>query len=332
MHTASFLTTSSLLKPDTYPQFASDSPAVWATGAAGAFEPFDGSWYVYSQRADVSYKRLLRTIDLTGVSAADAPTLTFRMSYDTEPDWDFVFVEAHTLGQDDWTTLPDVNGHTGTSTGESCAEGWFELHPWLERYQGADCSGANAVTGGEWNAATGRSAGWEEWKIDLSAYAGSTVELSISYASDWGFQGLGSFVDAIDVSTGEGSTSFETGMDGWTIQARLRKRPGRERLAPDDLGGLRGGRGRLDERHALLRLRARGHLRRGGAGGGHATFHRLPPQPVGQSDGLSPRAGLCPPSVLSSRVASELWPGWFTERIAASAVINRRRATAEGRS
>ena len=217
VHTASFLTTSSLLKPDTYPQFASDAPAVWATGSAGAFEPFDGSWYVYSQIADISYKRLLRTIDLTGVSAADAPTLTFRVSYDTEPDWDFVFVEAHTVGQDDWTTLPDVNGHTGNSTGESCPAGWFELHPWLERYQGADCSGANAATGGEWNAASGRSAGWEEWEVDLADYAGTTVELSISYASDWAFQGLGSFVDAIDVSTGEGSTSFETGMDGWTI-------------------------------------------------------------------------------------------------------------------
>jgi len=225
VHTASFITTSSLLKPDVYPQFASEAPAVWDTGFAGPFEPFDGSWYVYSQMADVTFKRLMHTIDLTGVAASDNPTLTFQTSYDTEPDWDFVFVEAHTVGQDDWTTLPDANGHTSQSTGPndpdlaSCPAGWHELHPWLARYQTFDGVGACTPTGttGEWNAASGRSAGWEEWEIDLSAYAGKQVEVSISYASDWAFQGLGQFVDAIQVSHGDGSTDFETDLGGWTV-------------------------------------------------------------------------------------------------------------------
>ena len=35
-------------------------------GPQGGFEPIDGDKYMYSQRADVSYKRLSRTIDLTG--------------------------------------------------------------------------------------------------------------------------------------------------------------------------------------------------------------------------------------------------------------------------
>jgi Zinc carboxypeptidase len=216
VHTASMLTTSSILPADEYPQFDSSAPAVWDTGAGGAFEPFDGDWYVYSDVADVTYKRLMRTIDLTGVDASENPTLTFRFSYDTEPDWDFVFVEAHTVGQNDWTTLPDGNGHTGTSTGESCPAGWFELHPWLEQYQGADCSGTGA-TGGEWNAASGRSGGWEEWTIDLSDYAGSQVEVSISYASDWAVQGLGAFVDQVEVSTESGVESFESGLGAWTV-------------------------------------------------------------------------------------------------------------------
>ena len=216
VHTASLITTSSILPSDEYPQFAGDAPAVWNTGASGAFEPFDGDWYVYSDMGDVSYKRLMRTIDLTGVDASENPTLTFRFSYDTEPDWDFVFVEAHTVGQDDWTTLPEASGITSNSTGQSCPAGWFELHPWLERYQGADCSGTGA-TGGEWNAASGRSAGWEEWTIDLSAYAGSEVEVSISYASDWAVQGLGAFVDHVEVSTEAGVESFETGLGAWTV-------------------------------------------------------------------------------------------------------------------
>ena len=214
-HSASHLTTSSILPPDEFPQFTSAAPAVWETGAGGAFEPFDGDWYVYSQQGDVSYKRLTRTIDLSGVSAGDSATLTFRFSYDIEPDWDFAFVEAHTVGQDDWTTLPEASGLTDSDTGESCTEGWHELHPWLERYQGADCSGTG--TTGEWHATSGRSAGWEEWTIDLSAYAGNEVEVAIAYASDWAVQGLGAFVDAIEVSTGDGTTSFEDGLDGWEV-------------------------------------------------------------------------------------------------------------------
>ncbi len=217
---SSFLTTSSILSEADYPQFASDAPAVWDSGAGGgAFEPFDGTKYMYSQRADITFKRLMRTIDLTGVGAPDNPTLTFRVSYDTEFEWDFVFVEAHRVGLDDWTTLPDANLHTGGDTGESCPAGWIELHPWIvQHYQGEDCSGTGST--GTWNAASGRSAGWEEWEIDLSNYAGEQVELSISYASDWSVQGLGAFVDQIVVSTGEGSTSFEDDadpMDGWTV-------------------------------------------------------------------------------------------------------------------
>jgi Zinc carboxypeptidase/Immune inhibitor A peptidase M6 len=224
LHTASFITTSSLLKPDVYPQFTSDAPAIWDTGFAGPFEPFEGDWYVYSQMANVTFKRLMRTIDLTGVAASDNPTLTFRTSYDTEADWDFVFVEAHTVGQDDWTTLPDANGHTSQSTGPndpdlaSCPAGWHELHPWLAHYQTFDGVGACTPTGttGEWNAASGRSAGWEEWEIDLSAFAGKQVEISLSYASDWAVQGLGNFLDDVQVSTGDGSTGFETDLGGWT--------------------------------------------------------------------------------------------------------------------
>jgi hypothetical protein len=216
VHTASFVTTSSLLKPDQYPQFAGTAPALYS-GAAGSFEPPDGSSYLYSQRADITYKRVSRTIDLTG---ATSPTLSFQTSYSTEPNWDFVFVEAHTVGQDNWTTLPDVNGHTSTDVGDSCGEGWHDIHPWLERYQGADCSGSNPATGGTWNASSGRSDGWEPWTVDLSAYAGQQVEISISYVSDWGTQGVGAFLDDIQVTGGDGTTSFEDDtdpMDGWTI-------------------------------------------------------------------------------------------------------------------
>ena len=224
-HTASFLSTSSLLPDSEYPQFASDAPAQFAREGAAPFEPFHGDQYMYSNRSDESYKRITRTLDLSSVTPEDA-RMTFQISHDTEPDWDYVFVEVHTVGQDDWTTLPEENGNTGTDTGDSCPEGWIEdIHPFLEHYQTLEDDGTCTSTGttGEWNAASGRSEGWEQWEIDLSEYAGTgkdPIEVSITYASDYAFQGLGAFVDQIDVPTAEGDTSFEDDgntLDGWSV-------------------------------------------------------------------------------------------------------------------
>ncbi len=210
---SSFLATSGILPPDQYEQFES-----WAAARydkpGGPFDPHTGTQYVYSQIADVSYKRLTREI---AVPAAGG-SMTFWTSYDTETAWDHLFVEARTPGGDDWTTLPDANAHTTTSTGQSCPAGWVELHPQLAHYQTWDGVNACTATGttGAWNAASGNSAGWQQWSIDLGAYAGESVEISIAYASDWASQGIGVFIDDIALPDGT-STSFETGLDGWAI-------------------------------------------------------------------------------------------------------------------
>lgn len=216
-HSASFIATSGILPADDYPQFAS---SVGGKYGRRAFAPNTGNYYVYSGQADVSYKRLTRTIDLTD---AVSGTLSFWVSRNIEPDWDYFFVEAHAVGEDDWTTLPDQNEHTATDTGQSCVQGWQELHPFLARYQtftpgDGSAPGSCSPTGttGEWHAATGNSSGWEQWEIDLSAYAGKQVEVSLSYVSDWGSQGLGVFIDDVAISTGE-LTSFEEDLGGWEV-------------------------------------------------------------------------------------------------------------------
>jgi Zinc carboxypeptidase len=209
----SFITTSSILKTTDYPQFTSTAPAQWDTGTSGPYSPHnDSTQYAYSQRADVRYQRLMHTFSPTSID----DELSFFTSYDTEQDWDFLFVEAHTVGQDDWVTL-EVPGITGHGTGESCAAGWFELHPSLEQYQSAACINDPAFETDTWNAASGRSPGWEEWTVDLSPWDGKQVEVSISYASDWATQGLGVWVDDVDGPGTAGDTGFETGLDTWTV-------------------------------------------------------------------------------------------------------------------
>ena len=143
------------------------------------FAPRTGTQFALSQIADLSYKRLARTITVP----AGGAELSFWINRDTEADWDFVFVEAHPAGTDDWTTLPDLNGNTGQSTGNSCPF-WLGLHPFLEHYQTDNGDGTCAPSGttGDWWATTGSSGGYENWVVDLSAYAGGAVEVAISYA------------------------------------------------------------------------------------------------------------------------------------------------------
>jgi len=213
-HSNSFITTSGILDPQQYPQFESWVSARWDR-AGGPFEPHSGDAYAYSQIADVSYKRLTRTITVPQGGA----NLSFWTSYDTEPEWDHLIVEARVPNTDQWTTLPSE--HTTSSTGQSCPAGWRELHPHLDHYQTVIDSTSCEPSGttGVWNAASGNSGGWEQWNVDLSLYqTAGQVEVSIGYVSDWSTQGLGVFVDDIEVSTGEGSTSFENDdSNGWEI-------------------------------------------------------------------------------------------------------------------
>jgi len=198
--------------------------------------PRTGMQFALSLQADFSYKRLSRTI----VVPAEGGQLSFWVTRDTEPGWDHFFVEAHTVGIDDWTTLPDLNGHNNQETGFPCPF-WLELHPFLQHYQtglpdpdpedeeppGCEPSG----TTGDWWAASGFSGGWEEWSVDLSPWAGASVEVSLSYASDESVQLPGVFIDDITVSTGEGTTSFEADadeLDGWTVPGAPAGSPGNE--------------------------------------------------------------------------------------------------------
>jgi len=223
-HSATFLPTSGFLPPKTFPQFTSAAQVDWKRPGPGPYAPYDGSWYLRSGDAAQSYQRLSKTVDLTAAKTAD---LNLWMSYDTEQDWDYVFVEAHEVGTDNWTTLPDRNGHTGTAAGESCAAGIADrLHPQLKHYFDKDCKPTG--TTGSWNAVSGSSGGWQNWSLDLSGYAGKKVELAIVAATDWGTQGLGVFVDQVKV-TADGvaaGTSFETDLGGWTVPGPPAGSPG----------------------------------------------------------------------------------------------------------
>jgi hypothetical protein len=227
--TATLLTTSSILDPAKYPLFA-DSKAAgeWLRPYAAPFAPHDGGYFVSAGADDAAYKRLQKPFSVP----AGGGKFDFWTSFDLEGDYDYQFVEIHTVGQDDWTTLVDANGNTSTDTGLSCpttgdGSAWQTIHPFLAHYQTVSGGGdacTSTGTSGSWNAATGSSGGWQHWQMAIPpAYAGKNVEIAISVASDPASLGLGAWVDQVqlldsaDAPINSADPSFETGLDGWTL-------------------------------------------------------------------------------------------------------------------
>ncbi|MFC8491926.1 M14 family zinc carboxypeptidase [Streptomyces sp. NPDC057235] len=225
-----YTVTSDTLRPKDFPQFASSASAGDYPGVRTPFEPAEGTTFAAVKHADDTWARLARTVDLTGVPAGAKPRLDFQVSHDTEPGYDNLVVEAHTVGQDDWTTLPDTNGGTSAEPPADCGEGYYVRgHPFLAHYLtvGEDGCAATGTTG-SWNAFTGPSNGWRQASVDLSAWAGRKVEVSLSYVSDPGTGETGAFVDDVRLVTGTTTEAegFETSLGAWSTPGAPAGSPG----------------------------------------------------------------------------------------------------------
>jgi len=220
-NTGNYTVTSDTLPAADYPQFASAQAGRYS-GSINPYGPYEGQWMAAATHADDDWKRLSRSVDLTGVAAADAPQLRLALSWDTEPGYDHAVLEAHTAGADDWTTLPEAGGATGTAVPEDCGAGFFiGEHPFLSHYLTlTDGACTSSGTTGSWNSLTGSSGGWQQVAFDLSAYAGKTVELSLSYITDPGSGGHGVFADntsLVTAGTPQETEGFETSLGPWTV-------------------------------------------------------------------------------------------------------------------
>ncbi|MFF0027826.1 M14 family zinc carboxypeptidase [Streptomyces avermitilis] len=213
--------TSDELPVATYPQFASAGAGQFA-GTVNPYGPYGGSSMAAAVHTDDAYKRLTRTIDLTGVGAADKPTLRTQLLWDTEPGYDHAVLEIHTTGADDWTTLPEAGGATSATVPADCEAGFLVAeHPWLKHYLTVAAGGCTATgTSGTWNSFTGASTGWQQVGFDLSAYAGKSVEVSLSYITDPSSGGHGVLADDTSLVVGGTATQaegFETSLGAWNV-------------------------------------------------------------------------------------------------------------------
>ena len=79
-----------------------------------------GRRFAISQISEPSYKRLTRTLSVPAVAGG---RVSFWVQRDTEPNWDFFFVEAHTVGH------ISVSFGPGSTSFESGLEGWTVSGP-----------------------------------------------------------------------------------------------------------------------------------------------------------------------------------------------------------
>lgn len=217
-----FTPTSEVLPVDEFPQFESWAAADYLD-AEGRVVPVEGAWAVAATHIDDGYQRLARTFDLTDVPAADAPTFEAQMAFETEVGYDHVIVEAHVVGSEVWTTLPDLNGGTTSDVPTECEAGFLLAeHSNLEHYLTGGNPCLPTGSSGSWNSFTGSSGGWVPVAFDLSAYAGSQVEIVVSYVTDPSSGEMGLILDdtklvVAGVETEAEAEGFEADLGAWSV-------------------------------------------------------------------------------------------------------------------
>lgn len=153
-------------------------------------EARDGRYVWWGHRNDESITTLTRALDLTGLSAA---TLQYAAWWDIEQDYDYAYLQASTDGGATWQVLR--------------APGMTDSNP----------NGSNLGWG-----YTGRSEGWLEETVDLSAYAGQSLLVRFLYVTDAALNEPGLLVDDIRVPELNLSDDFEAGPGEWEARGFVR--------------------------------------------------------------------------------------------------------------
>ena len=149
-----------------------------------------GKYTFWSNRGDESDMTLTREFDFTGVSAPIS--MSFSMWYDLETDYDYVFLEASTDGET-WQILTTPSGTDTNPSGNSY--GW----------------GYNDQTNG-----------WNTEEVDLSEFAGQTVQIRFEYVTDAALNGEGFLLDDVQVDAINYQSDFEADEGGWVPSGFVR--------------------------------------------------------------------------------------------------------------
>jgi hypothetical protein len=158
-------------------------------------DPHSGSYAFWSNRGDVSDMTLTRSFDFAN---QDGPlTLTYWTWYDLEKDFDYLYLEASTDGEN-WQILTTPSCTTKDLSGNSYGCGY------------------NASSSG------GKKSQWIQEKVDISSLAGKKVQLRFEYVTDLAVNGEGFLLDDIAIPQIGYASDFEQDNGGWDADGFVR--------------------------------------------------------------------------------------------------------------
>jgi len=156
-------------------------------------EPHSGSFAFWSNKGDDSNMTLTRTFDFS--SHTDPLTLKYWTWYDIEEDWDYVYLVS-SLDGESWQFLSTPSGTAEDPIGNSFGWGY---------------TGLSGVEGS-----------WIQEEVDLSEFAGKSVQIRFEYITDASVHGEGFLLDDVAIPEIGYTTDFENGSDGWEAAGFVR--------------------------------------------------------------------------------------------------------------
>ena len=147
-----------------------------------------GRYAFWSNKGDFSDMTLTREFDLTAVSGPIE--FSYWTWYDLEKGYDYLYLEASTDGQR-WAILNTPSCTSQDTSGNSYG-----------------CAYTSMSGGGE-------TARWINETVDLSRYAGQTVQLRFEYVTDEGLNGEGLLLDDLSIPAAGYAADFEASDGGW---------------------------------------------------------------------------------------------------------------------
>ena len=152
-----------------------------------------GNFAFWSNKGDESDMTLTKFFDFHDQGAPI--TLSYWAWYDIEKDYDYVYVEASTDGQN-WKILTTPSGTLEDPSGNSF--GWAY----------------NGLSGGDGE--------WIQETVDLSDYAGEKVQIRFEYITDAAVNGEGFLLDDIEIEEINYFSDFEQDDGGWEANGYVR--------------------------------------------------------------------------------------------------------------
>jgi hypothetical protein len=167
------------------------------TVALAGTNAHSGKMAWWGNRGDNSDNTLTHDFDLSKVSKA---TLNFWTWFDTEANFDYVYIEASTDGGATWDILPGKYTNDNSNTGQSYGAG----------LTGRSNPDQTDLTDGDNNKAV-----WVQEHIDLSKYAGKQIKLRFEYITDDAYNKQGVLLDDLEIPEIGFKDDMESGENGW---------------------------------------------------------------------------------------------------------------------